>query len=366
MKDDTVIVSVSTVNGAYFFKSDENRKKWSKSKHFLTGESVNNVAMDRKGHFYASTLTEGVFSSKDKGKTWKLSNKGLHVRKVWTVEVDNHEDNVLYAGTQYGHLFKSNNSGSTWEDVTGLYTAPNRENWGIDWGFGTTGLTIHTIKSDPRKKGRLYIVASGNGTYRSDDSGETWKSLKNGITGSCPTQKGESRPSIPNDVEHLNQVHSCTHKLALSRSKPGTIYQQNHCGVYASTDSGDKWTDISHSNEVRHGFPIVTVEGKRDSLFVVPAYQGSCKKHNSCIQGQITVERTEDGGKTWETFSEGLPKGNHAVVLRDGMTQDSMKEPGIYLGTTHGDLFGSTNSGETWAKVAGGLGRIQGVSAFLM
>ena len=72
MKDETVIISVSTVNGAYFFKSDENRKKWSKSKRFLTGESVNDVAMDGKGHFYASTLTEGVFSSKDKGKSLEI------------------------------------------------------------------------------------------------------------------------------------------------------------------------------------------------------------------------------------------------------------------------------------------------------
>lgn len=371
MNDNNVTVSISTENGAYFLRSDENRKKWSKGKQFLAGESVNNVEMDKQGQFFASTLTEGVFSSRDGGKTWNPSSRGLNVRRVWTVEADEHQDGLLYAGTQYGHLFRSTNSGKNWEEVTGLYTAPNREKWGIDWGFGTTGLTIHTIKSDPNKKGRLYIIAAGNGTYRSDDSGETWKSLKSGIIESCPTIKQKKRPSIPKIgepdeiAEHLNGVHSCSHKLALSGLKPGTIYQQNHCGVYASSDSGNKWKDISHSNADRHGFPIVVAEGKKESVFVIPAFQGECKKHNSCIKGQITVNRSDNGGKTWKSLNKGLPNGMHTVVLRDGMAADSLQEPGVYFGTSTGEVFGSIDLGESWVKIASGLGRIQGVSVFV-
>ncbi len=371
MNGNTVIVSVSTVNGAYFFKSDEDRKKWSKSKPFLVGESVNNVSMDGRDNFYASTLTEGVYLSKDKGRSWKQSNRGLHVRKVWTVEADKYEEGLLYAGTQYGHLFKSDNSGKTWDEVTGLYSAPNRDKWGIDWGFGTTGLAIHTIKSDPHKKGKFYIVAAGNGAYRTEDGGETWKSLKNGITSSCPILKEENHPTIPTEAdkknaeEHLNSVHGCAHKLVLSNSKPGTIYQQNHCGIYSSSNSGDTWKDISNTTKDRHGFPIVLVDGKKESLFVVPAFQGVCKKHNSCIQGQITVTRSDNGGKSWKTLTRGLPKGVHTVVLRDAMAQDGLSEPGVYFGTSAGDLYGSIDRGETWNKVGSGLGRIQGVSAFL-
>lgn len=371
MKDKSVVVSISTENGAYFLKSDEGRKKWTKSKRMLSGESVNNVTIDGDGRLFASTLTEGVFSSGDKGEKWKPSSRGLHVRKVWTVEADYHRDGVLYAGTQYGHLFRSENSGKSWDEVVGLHGAPSREKWGIDWGFGTTGLTIHTIKSDPNRRGRLYIVASGNGTYRTDDDGETWKSLKSGIIEACPIVRDESHPTIPTDgeadkiEEHLNMVHSCSHKLALSNAKPGTVYQQNHCGVYVSTNSGDKWKDISNSRTDRHGFPIVTTNGKKESVFVIPAFQGECKKHNSCIQGQIKVNRTEDGGKTWKTLSRGLPKGMHTVVLRDGMAQDGLREAGIYFGTSTGEVFGSRDNGESWNKLASGLGRIQGVSAFL-
>jgi photosystem II stability/assembly factor-like uncharacterized protein len=371
MNDNDVIVSVSTENGGHFLRSDENREKWIKGKRFLTGESVNNVEMNRDRQLFASTLTEGVFSSRDGGKSWSPSSRGLIVKKVWTVEADEHDDSLLYAGTQYGHLFRSTNSGKNWEEVTGLYSAPNREKWGIDWGFGTTGLTIHTIRSDPTKKGRLYIIAAGNGTYRSDDSGETWKSLKKGITESCPTIKQTKKPFIPKNgeqddvAEHLNGVHSCSHKLALSSSKPGTVYQQNHCGVYSSSDAGSKWKDISHSNVDRHGFPIVVAGGKKESVFVIPAFQGECKKHNSCIQGRITVNRSDDGGKTWKTLNNGLPNGMHTVVLRDSMAVDGLQEPGVYFGTSTGEVFASIDRGDSWRKIASGLGRIQGISAFV-
>src|SRR2546430_7959632 len=51
------------------------------------GESVNSVSFDSKnGIFYAASLTEGVFTSKDFGKTWRPSSRGLHVRKVWRSE----------------------------------------------------------------------------------------------------------------------------------------------------------------------------------------------------------------------------------------------------------------------------------------
>ena len=79
MKDDTVIISVSTVNGAYFFKSDENRKKWSKSKRFLTGESVNNVAMDGKRSLLCIHSDRG--SILIKGQRKKLGN---YLTRVFT------------------------------------------------------------------------------------------------------------------------------------------------------------------------------------------------------------------------------------------------------------------------------------------
>jgi photosystem II stability/assembly factor-like uncharacterized protein len=343
------------------------------SEPFLTEEDVNKIVEDGHGNLFAASLSEGVFRSKDGGKTWAPSSKGLHVRKVWEIAADPHRPGTLYAGTQYGHLFKSANYGETWDEVTSLYDAPNRLNWGIDWGFRTTGLTIHTIRFDHKDPGRIYLVAAGNGTYRSDDGGESWKSLKSGTNSACtiePTKLISSAPSgAPHEErlsKHLSELHSCTHKIFVS-PKDGKIYQQNHCGVYFSDSHGDHWEDVSVDSNNRFGFAIDVVESPSTNVFVIPVPESTndCKEHNACIQGQLTVYSTSDGGKSWNSHTKGLPSVMHTTVLRDCLAHDNLKETGLYFGTTAGDLFFSEDLGNSWNKIANDLGRIQGVNVVM-
>jgi len=366
---DRTLVAVGTTDGGYLFSSDSKRRTWRKSNKFLKGESVNSFAYNpRSGTMFAATHTEGVFRSNDLGRTWKPSSRGLSVRKAWTLEVDPRAAGTIYVGTHYGHLFKSVDDGRSWDEVTGLHTAPGRNEWGIDWANGTTGLCIHTIKVDPKDSERIYLVASGNGAYRTDDRGKTWKRIRNGTQEACPVGTWPEPPDLSLEKSakalkaHLNDVHGCTHKISLSSKNPGTVFQQNHCGVFASSDSGENWSDISPSERIRHGFPAVLTENGSARFFTVPAYQGICKKHNSCIKGQLAVYRMTD--KKWDELTTGLPKGMHTCVLRDGMATDGRAEPGVYFGTTTGEVFGTTNSGDSWFSMMKGAGRVQGVNAF--
>lgn len=354
--------------------SDKDRKKWKRIGPFLKGESVNCVKYDpRSRTLYAATHTNGVFVSKDFGKTWKQSNNGLHVKKTWTLEFDPHYKNTLYVGTQYGHLFKSTNMGVSWDEVSGLFSAPKRSEWGVDWGMGTVGLCIHTIKMDQSQKDRFYVVSSGAGPYRTDDGGNNWSLLDNGVKTTCDSEwatidftgSGENDPS-KNLEKHLAEVHRCTHKLAVSVKNPGTIYQQNHCGVYKSSDSGQTWADISPGRTLRHGFPLALIESENGgTLLTIPAYQGGpCKEHNSCIKGELAVYRTGDAGKSWERLTKGLPKKNHTCILRDAMSLDPLDPAGIYFGTTTGQVYASTDMGEQWSLLASDVGRVQGINPF--
>lgn len=363
-------VAVATMNGAYFLTPDGAGKKWELSKPFLTGENLNKVVDDGHGNLFAASLGEGIFKSTDGGKTWKPSSKGLHVRKVWEVVADPHHPGIVYAGTQYGHLFKSTDYGDTWEEVTSLHDAPNRLEWGIDWGFRTTGLTLHTIRFDPADPKRIYLVAAGNGTYRSDDGGETWKSLKNGLNSACSIEPAKLISSAPRDASpeetlsrHLLELHSCTHKIVIS-PKDGRVYQQNHCGIYFSDNHGDQWKDVSFDSDNRFGFAVDVVENSSTHVFVIPVPESAnnCEEHNACIQGQLTVYSTSDDGKNWNKHIDGLPEVNHSNVLRDCFAHDDSEEPGLYFGTTTGDMFFSSDLGNSWSNIASDLGRIQGVN----
>ncbi len=366
-----VVVAVGTTRGGFLLSSNSSRKTWRRSSPFLKGESVNNFAYSpTDGKLYAATLTEGMFVSKNLGKTWTPINNGLHVRKAWTVAVDPKDPSILYAGTHYGHLFRSGNGGEVWEEVTGLFTAPKRNEWGIDWALGTTGLCIHTVRIDPRNNKRLYIVVSGNGPYRSDDRGETWRLMQNGVLDTCPVGANSNAPDSPKNEKtsqlekHLQQVHVCTHKLVISPRTPNLVYQQNHCGVYRSQDGGERWTDVSPSDSLRHGFAIALVENGDQSLYVVPAFQNICKEHNSCVRGELAAYRTQSGGSKWEKLSTGLPKKVHNCVLRDSMAADQLQPSGLYFGTTTGEVYGSNDGGDTWSDLVKGAGRVQGLVSF--
>ena len=132
MQSNEIRLAVSTEKGAFILKSSNYRRKWSVSKGLMSDQSVNNIISTDDGKLFAATLTEGIFRSDDMGKNWGQSSRGLIVRKVWSIEQDKHNADNLLAGTQYGHMFSSTDSGNTWEEVVGLYDAPNRNNWGID------------------------------------------------------------------------------------------------------------------------------------------------------------------------------------------------------------------------------------------
>jgi photosystem II stability/assembly factor-like uncharacterized protein len=345
------IVFVGTTEGGFSF--EKGKTSWKKRGPFLKKESVSHYAYDKKSRtLYAATLTDGVHLSKDMGKTWKPINNGLAIRKIWTVAVSSHDSNLLFAGSHYSHLFKSENKGKSWEDVESLYKVDGRKDWGIDWTFGTIGNCIHTVLVDPVDPNRIYFVSSLGGPFRSDDGGTKWERIRNGLLDFC---------TLTDDKRHIEEVHTCTHRLAFAPSNSDVIYQQNHCGVYRTDSNGDYWTDISTGLPDRHGFPIAVLAKKNEeSIFVTPAYQGKCDRHNSCILGDLEAYRSTDGGRNWEKRSNGLPQKVHTCVLRHGMSSNSS---GVFFGTTTGEVYGTLNDGDSWDTIAKSLPRIQGVVA---
>lgn len=365
-----VMVLAGTTNGLYVLESDARRGRWRRRGPYLKGVSVNHFAWDGKGKtLYATTSTEGILASRNLGRSWTPLNDGLPIRNVWTVAVDPRDPRRLWAGTHYSYLFSSDDRGKRWQPVAGYWEAPGKEGrWG-DWGFGTIGNSLHGIHIDPKNPQRMLVVSSTNhGAVRTEDGGQTWEYARSGVFESCPSADASLRGKEATAEErtqtvqtHLDQVHSCTHRLGISPAATSTVYRQQHCGVYRSDDFGRTWVDISAGLPDRHGFPLAVHPSQKETVFVVPAYQGTCKKHNSCIQGALDVYRSRTGGHHWEKLTEGLPRKVHTVVLRHGMDVDSLKPAGLYVGTTAGELYGSADEGDTWRRLAKGLPRIQGV-----
>jgi photosystem II stability/assembly factor-like uncharacterized protein len=78
--------------------------------------------------------------------------------------------------------------------------------------------------------------------------------------------------------------------------------------------------------------------------------------------GHAAVWRTRDAGGSWQKLDRGLPHaGAYLGVLREGMATDGLDDPGIYFGTSTGQVFASADAGENWHEIASYLPSVASV-----
>ena len=79
-------------------------------------------------------------------------------------------------------------------------------------------------------------------------------------------------------------------------------------------------------------------------------------------EGRAAVWRTRDAGATWQRLDAGCRSATRFLgVLREGLAIDSLDVPGLYFGTSTGQVFASADEGESWNEIASYLPAISSV-----
>jgi photosystem II stability/assembly factor-like uncharacterized protein len=229
-------------------------------------------------------------------------------------------------------LFRSVDGGGSWQELPGL----REHGSGPHWQPGAGGMCLHTILIDPNDANRMTIAISAAGVFRTDDGGKNWR----------PINKGLLSDGIPSPAA---EVGHCVHNLAMHPSRPDTIFMQKHWDVMRTDDGGENWTEISGDLPTDFGFPIAVHAHEPETVYVVPITSDS---HHFPPDGKLRVYRSRAGGNEWEPLTNGLPQEHCYVdVLRDSFAVDSLDDCGLYFGTTGGQVYGSADSGDTWAPI---------------
>ena len=159
------------------------------------------------------------------------------------------------------------------------------------------------------------------------------------------------------------------HCVRISPANPDRLYQQNHCGIYRLDRPSNRWRRIGRKMPKSVGdvgFPVVVHPRDADTAWVFPM-DGSSVWPRISVAGKPAAYVTRNGGKTWQRQDTGLPKAQAWwTVKRQAMTNDARDPVGLYLGTTGGELWMSSNEGSRWSCIARHLPEIYAVEAALV
>src|SRR5947207_5390894 len=348
------LLLIGTRKGAFLLES-EDRRDWNLRGPLCESWPVYHAIHDASsGAIYAAAASEwhgsAVWRSTDLGETWALSSEGIGYgdddpRKVSKVSSLAVSDGRVLVGVEAPGIFQSDDRGETWSLLTTLAGQPGSEAWDDPSTQPPGHLGISAIMADEKDPKHVWTIVQGVGAFESANGGTEWTPRNRGLRADWPREHEE--------------VGFCVHRLVRSPADPSRMYQQNHVGMHRSDDAGRSWVEITDGLPTEFGFAAAAHPHDRDTFYVIPLDPGHGR---TMPEGKAAVWRTQDAGSTWRRLDRGLPQVDaHLGVLREGMAIDTLDVPGLYFGTSTGQVFASADEGESWNEIASYLPAISSV-----
>lgn len=340
------LLAVGTRKGLLIF--ERQKGKWRLLREAHLGSPVPYASVDpRTGDLWASIdhghWGQKLHRSSDLGESWQeltapkypesavlREDKPATLRYLWVIAYGAAEQpGRIYFGTEPGGLFVSDDNGETCHLVESLWNHPSREKCWMGGGRDEAG--IHSIVVDPRDPRHVTVGISCAGVFESKDDCATWQPRNRGLIAAFLPD-----PNI--DVGHD------PHLLVGCASSPDVLWQQNHCGIFRTSDGAENWQSVhEESGPANFGFAISVDPKNADTAWVVPATSDQVR---IAVDRALCVCRTDDGGKSWQAFRKGLPQENcYDFAFRHALDQDG---DDLAFGVATGGLYFSDDRGESW------------------
>ena len=352
-----IILLVSTSKGGFIYYSDEKRRFWEVNGPYLLGSIVHHMVLDPRDSktimMAAQTKKHGpmIFKSTDFGMNWipvkspPQFSKNKKLAHIYCIRPGNmKEPNVWYAGSSPQGLFKSEDFGDTWQEVTAFNNHPMKNKWCGKPSKSTLKYQkIHSIMVHPNNSEHLIIGMASGGVFESIDQGKSWVELNNGL------------------VNHnlVDSLGKDPHLVIQHPINPNILYQQNQGGIFKLNLENRIWEHIGSGIDIGDiGFSLCIHPEDPHVLWAFPM-EGTDIWSRVCAGGQPAVYCTQDSGKTWFRQDIGFPMW-HAwfTVLNKAMISDNFNSVGLYIGTTNGSIWHSDNEGGSWRQIVNHLPKI--------
>jgi len=269
----------------------ENGAGWKTDNHVFQGRVVESLSGARSNpeRVYAGVAYDGLYRTDDGGKNWKKILDG----DIRSTTVDPTDDNVIYTGTEPPRLFRSEDRGDHFEEITSLQKLPEelRKNWWTPYPPNSGHImTIFIHPDDPKM---IYLSLEHGGILRSFDRGETWEDVSKGI-----------------DYLDIHIITSVPHRF-------DKWFVSSARGFFTTDDPGRGWTraESGFTRDYFHDFIFLDPEnGSGDPTMVIATADHSPGSWARPEFARSAVFRSVDGAKNWERVLEGFEEEMNPMV----------------------------------------------------
>ncbi|MBN9657930.1 MAG: hypothetical protein J0H49_07115 [Acidobacteria bacterium] len=319
------------------------------------------------------TAGGGIYRSTDFGATWQPAREGLSASFVFEITADPATENTFYAATEQG-VFYSSDGGTT---------------WGLAGQNLPAGLVLHLAVQGGRAGG-LFASVLDHGVFRLASLSSNWEPAASGLPGDAApvlgynpaagsvAYAGTLRRGIFRTDDAGVSWSSASHGMSLFVR--GIAIDPNHAGVlsaatlsagiFRSTDYGASWQpsglqdrtlyrlSYNHGASALYAATALGVSRSRDQgvtwehlgqqtpfVFSLASHPGRPGViYLGTFAGQ--VYRTSDGGQTWNLCGPGLPQADIVHLAVDPQTG------AVYAAASLHGIYKSTDDGATWQDTA--------------
>ena len=242
------------------------------------------------------------------------------------------QPSVYYFGSVGGGVWKSTNSGRTWNPVF------DSESVGSIGGIGVAPSNPNIVYVGTGEADLRDSISFGNGMYKSIDAGKTWKHI--GLEQTRQISRVLVDPKNP-DVVLVAVL--------------GHVYGAHpDRGVYRTKDGGATWQKVLYKNEDLGAIDLSFDPVNSQTIY---ASMWNVRRPPWFIYAPANgpgagIFKSTDGGNTWTQLTTGLPTEG---VGRIGLSVSQTNRNRVYaiVDAKEGGLFSSNDAGTTWTKVSG-------------
>lgn len=232
----------------------------------------------------------------DQLKNFKLRNIGPAGMsgRVTAIDVVNSDQNTWYVGAASGGVWKTTNAGANWTSLFDEQPTLNIGSIAIQQSNPAV-VWVGTGEGNPRNSLNL-----GDGIFKTLDGGKTWKRMG------------------------LEKTHNI-HRIIVDPNNPNIVYaaaignpyaEHPERGVYKTTDGGETWNLILHTNDTS-GCAELVMDPSNPNKLIANMWQHRRTPWSFKSGGPGSgLYLTVDGGKNWKKLgkADGLPAGDYGRI----------------------------------------------------